>query len=226
MKKSVKKKGSKNPNFNRNSLIGIVILILIFVVAFNFAGKGSDEEGLSNFFLLSPFDDPANYGEPPQDSPSTQIKNLEYQIFMIQIVKDFWEEDLKTNPDALEEFKIAYEEEEELRFQIYKNLEKLCKQANANWHEKKILEINLHVRECLCSGNKILIGNEIFGYKNCNSNKPSCITYKNKENCEKNSDDASKSKKCTWVESKMKLGVIIQEECVSKPEEENLGVKP
>ena len=47
MKKSVKKKGSKNPNLNRNLLIGVVIIILIFVVAFNFAGKDSDEEGLA-----------------------------------------------------------------------------------------------------------------------------------------------------------------------------------
>ena len=43
----VKKKVSKNPNFNRNLLIGVVIIILIFVVAFNFAGKDSDEEGLA-----------------------------------------------------------------------------------------------------------------------------------------------------------------------------------
>ena len=47
-KKKASKKGvnKSDNNFNRNLLIGAVILILIFVVAFNFAGKGSDEEGL------------------------------------------------------------------------------------------------------------------------------------------------------------------------------------
>ena len=46
-KKVSKKKANKSSNnFNRNLLIGAVIIILIFVVAFNFAGKGSDEEGL------------------------------------------------------------------------------------------------------------------------------------------------------------------------------------
>ena len=47
-KKVSKKKANKSSNnFNRNLLIGAVIIILIFVVAFNFAGKGSDEEGLA-----------------------------------------------------------------------------------------------------------------------------------------------------------------------------------
>ena len=64
-KKVSKKKANKSSNnFNRNLLIGAVIIILIFVVAFNFAGEGSDEEGLAQMGLgdgdsgnLKPFKD-------------------------------------------------------------------------------------------------------------------------------------------------------------------------
>ena len=52
-KKVSKKKANKSSNnFNRNLLIGAVIIILIFVVAFNFAGKGSDEEGLAQMHMF------------------------------------------------------------------------------------------------------------------------------------------------------------------------------
>ena len=60
-KKVSKKKANKSSNnFNRNLLIGAVIIILIFVifvVAFNFAGEGSDEEGLAQMHM---FDDNDN----------------------------------------------------------------------------------------------------------------------------------------------------------------------
>ena len=64
-KKVSKKKANKSSNnFNRNLLIGAVIIILIFVVAFNFAGKGFDEEGLAQMGMgdggpgnLKPFKD-------------------------------------------------------------------------------------------------------------------------------------------------------------------------
>jgi hypothetical protein len=45
-KKTSKKNTKSNPNFNRNLLIGVAVIILLFIVAFNFAGKSFDEEGL------------------------------------------------------------------------------------------------------------------------------------------------------------------------------------
>ncbi len=64
-KKVSKKKANKSSNnFNRNLLIGAVIIILIFVVAFNFAGKGSDEEGLAQSPPVGGEDEKNVYGKP------------------------------------------------------------------------------------------------------------------------------------------------------------------
>jgi hypothetical protein len=73
MKKSVKKKVSKNSNFNRNLLIGVVIIILIFVVAFNFAGKDSDRKGLFQQTPLVDQMDDAPTGDTTGDMPELDI---------------------------------------------------------------------------------------------------------------------------------------------------------
>ena len=67
-KKVSKKKANKSSNnFNRNLLIGAVIIILIFVVAFNFAGKGYDEEGLAQMGPGDGEDEKNVYGKPFED---------------------------------------------------------------------------------------------------------------------------------------------------------------
>tara|TARA_Y100000310_G_scaffold4403_1_gene5269 strand:- start:31 stop:789 length:759 start_codon:yes stop_codon:yes gene_type:complete len=86
-KKVSKKKANKSSNnFNRNLLIGAVIIILIFVVAFNFAGKGFDEEGLAQMGMgdggpgnLKPFKDIKEFNDLcPIHKMADQYQNPSY----------------------------------------------------------------------------------------------------------------------------------------------------
>ncbi len=82
-KKVSKKKANKSSNnFNRNLLIGAVIIILIFVVAFNFAGKGSDEEGLAQSPPVDGEDEKNVYGKPfePPILQKRCSKKISYKI--------------------------------------------------------------------------------------------------------------------------------------------------
>ncbi len=62
-KKGVKKKRGSNGSFNRNLIIGVVILVVIFLLLMNFTGY-DEEEGLALVYdgflgdiIREPFDD-------------------------------------------------------------------------------------------------------------------------------------------------------------------------
>ena len=72
MKKSVNKKGSKNPNFNRNLLIGIVIIVLL----------------VGGFFLFGQFDDKLDSNIPELEVTEPEVIEESVEVSMLEILSN------------------------------------------------------------------------------------------------------------------------------------------